>query len=345
MAAYKWIERYRDGGAEALADRSHRAHRQPHQTPPEVEAAIVACRQAHPTWGPKKLLAYLARRQPDLALPACSTAGAILKRHGLSQPRRRRRKAKHPGRVPLVTAVPCDLWCADFKGQFLLGGGAYCYPLTVTDAHSRFVLECRALPSVKQEGVFPAFERLFLEHGLPHAIRTDNGNPFATRAIAGPSALNVWWIKLGIGHQRIEPGQPQQNGRHEPMHRVLKTETTRPPEPTMQAQQARFDAWQQEFNTERPHEALAGATPASVYRPSPRLMPKCLPEPEYPTHHEVRWASSAGTVRFKKRQFFVSKALVHEHVAFEKVGDGVWSLSFYDVELARLDERDFKLRS
>ena len=343
--AYKWIERYHEGGTGALADRSHAAHSQPHQTPPEVEAALVACREAHPSWGPKKLLAYLARRHPELALPACSTAGAILKRHGLTQPRRRRRKAKYPGGVPLVTKAPCDVWCADFKGQFLLGSGAYCYPLTVTDAHSRFVLSCQALPSTKQEGVFPAFERLFRQHGLPGAIRTDNGNPFATRAIAGLSALNVWWIKLSIGHQRIEPGRPEQNGRHERMHRTLKAETTRPPEPTMTAQQGRFDAWQRLFNEERPHEALNGATPASLYHPSPRSMPTRLPEPAYPAHHEVRWVSSAGTVRFKKRQFFVSKALVHEHVAFEEVGDGVWSLSFYDVELARLDERDFKLRS
>lgn len=343
--AYKWIKRYREGGVEALADRSHEAHSQPNRTPPEVEAAIVACRKAHPTWGPKKLVTYLARRHPMLELPACSTAGAILKRHGLIKPRRRRRKPKHPGRVPLVTSAPCDVWGADFKGQFLLGSGIYCYPLTITDAHSRFVLSCHALPSVKQEGVFPVFDWLFREHGRPGAIRTDNGNPFATQAIAGLSALNVWWIKLGVGHQRIEPGQPQQNGRHERMHRTLKAETARPPEQTMQAQQERFDAWQREFNQERPHEALDGATPASVYRPSPRPMPDRLPGPEYPAHHEVRWVSSAGTVRFKKRQFFVSKALVHEHIAFEEIGDGVWSLSFYDVELARLDERDFKLRS
>ena len=268
-----------------------------------------------------------------------------MKRHGLVGPRWRRHKPKHPGRVPLTTAAPCDVWCADFKGQFLLGSGVYCYPLTVTDAHSRFILACHALPSTKQEGAFPAFECLFREHGLPGAIRTDNGNPFATQAIAGLSALNVWWIKLGIGHQRIEPGRPEQNGRHERMHRVLKAETARPPEYTMKAQQARFDTWRAEFNRERPHEALGGATPASLYCPSPRPMPDRLPEPHYPAHHEVRWVSSAGTVRFKKRQFFVSKALVHEYVAFEEIGDGVWSLSFYDVELARLDERDFKLRS
>ncbi len=343
--AYKWLARYRHGGPEALADRSHVAHTQPSQTPAEVEAALIACRETHPTWGPKKLLAYLTRRQPDLALPACSTAGAILKRHGLVEARMRRRKPVHPGRVPLTTAAPCDVWCADFKGQFLLGDGAYCYPLTVTDAHTRFVLCCHGLSSVKQEGVFPLFDRLFREHGLPGAVRTDNGNPFATNALGGLSALNVWWIKLGMGHQRIEPGRPEQNGRHERMHRVLKAETTRPAAATMGAQQDRFDRWRAEFNEERPHEALGGATPASVYRPSPRPMPEVLPGPEYAPHVEVRWVSSAGTVKLKKHQFFVSKALVHEYVGFEEVGDGLWRLLFYDVELARLDEQDFKLRA
>lgn len=342
--AYKWLARYRDSGADALADRPSVRRTQAHRTPPEVEAQIVVCRRAHPTWGPKKLLAYLARRHPDLALPAASTAGAILQRHGLIAPRARRRKPVHPGRVPLTTAAPCDVWCADFKGQFLLGDGAYCYPLAVTDAHTRFVLRCDALPSTKQEGVLPRFEALFREHGLPGAVRTDNGNPFATQAIAGLSALNVWWIKLGVGHQRIEPGRPEQNGRHERMHRTLKAETTRPAAATMHAQQARFDAWRVEFNTGRPHETLGEATPASVYRPSARPMPAQLPGPAYAAHVEVRWVSSAGTVRFKKRQFFVSKVLVHEHVGFEEVGDGVWSLRFYHVELGRLDGRDFKLR-
>ncbi len=337
--AYKWLRRYRDGGPEALVDRPHVAHSQPRQTPTQTETAIVEARHAHPTWGPKKLLAYLARRRPDLTLPACSTAGAILKRHGLVEPRVRRRKPVHPGRVALTTT--CDVWCADFKGQFLLGNGEYCYPLTVTDAHSRYLLCCHALPSVKQDGVIPAFERLFREHGLPGAVRTDNGNPFATQAIAGLSALNVWWIgragvrPLGVGHQRIEPGRPEQNGRHERMHRTLKAETTRPSAATMAAQQARFDHWRTEFNADRPHEALGGATPGSVYRLSPRPMPERISPPEYAADVEVRWVSSAGTVRFKTRQFFV----------FAEVGDGVWSLQFYDVELGRLDERDFRLRA
>ena len=342
--AFKWLARYRDGGADALADRATARHEQPHRTPASVEVLLVEGRKSHPTWGPKKLLAYLSRRHPGLALPACSTAGAILKRHGLVERRTRRRRPVHPGRVPLRADAPGDVWCADFKGQFLLGDGECCYPLTVTHAHSRYLLCCHALPSAKQNGVIPCFERLFREHGLPGAVRTDNGNPFATNAICGLSALNVWWIKLGVGHQRIEPGRPEQNGRHERMHRTLKAEAARPAERSMRRQQARFDSWRKGDNEDRPHQALGGETPASVYRPSKRPMPKAVPKPEYPRHLEVRRVSNAGTMRFRKRPVFVSQALLQEDVALEEVDDGVWSLRFYDVELARLDERDYKLR-
>lgn len=342
--AYKWLRRYEAGGSDALNDRSRARHTQPHRTGTEVEALLVEVRQAHPTWGARKLIAYLSRHHKDVALPAPSTVTALLKRAGLVEPRRTRRRPVHPGRVPLVTEAPNDVWCADFKGEFLLGSGVYCYPLTVTDAHSRFVLACHALDSTRQETAVPVFERLFHEHGLPSAMRTDNGVPFATQAICGLSKLGVWWIKLGIGHQRIEPGKPTQNSRHERMHKTLKAEATRPPERTMPQQQGRFDAWRAVFNEERPHEAIAGATPASVYARSPRPLPSVLPEPQYPSHFEVRWISSAGTVKFKKHQFFVSTALKHEHIAFEEVADGLWSVYFYDVLLARLDERDYVLR-
>ena len=191
----------------------------------------------------------------------------------------------------------------------------------------------------------PVFRRLFQEHGLPQAVRTDNGNPFATQALCGLSKLSVWWIKLGIGHQRIEPGQPQQNGRHERMHRTLKAETARPPEQNMACQQECFNRWRSEFNEERPHEALDGSTPGSAYRPSERAMPLALPKPEYPAHLEVRRVSRCGTFRHQSRQLFLSQALNEEYIALEETGDGVWSLYFYDVLLARLDERDFKLRA
>lgn len=265
---YKWLGRYREEGLPALADRSRAPKRCPHQTPPEIEALLIACRKKHPRWGPKKLLAYLQRRHPDLALPAASTIGAILKRHGLTQPRRPWRSVRHPGASSLETTAPNQVWTADFKGQFKTLDGVYCYPLTLCDAHSRFVLRVEALLSVKQKGAFPVFEHLFRKRGLPKAIRTDNGVPFATQALCGLSRLSVWWIKLSVDHQRIEPGRPQQNGRHERMHRTLKAETTRPSEKNRFEQQGRFDRFQREFNRERPHEALSGDVPASSYEAS-----------------------------------------------------------------------------
>lgn len=340
---YKWIKRFDEGGLAALLDRSCAPRSQHEKTPPQTEAFLVEARRAHPTWGARKLLPYLHRRHPDLTLPAPSTVASMLARHGLSKTRRPRRVPRHPGSVPLVAECPNAVWTVDYKGQFRTLDGIYCYPLTVCDAHSRFVLCCHGLPSVEQYGAHHAFERLFRQYGLPDAIRSDNGVPFATQAICGLSRLSVWWIKLGIDHQRIDPGQPQQNGRHERMHRTLKAETARPPEADMARQQARFDAWRAEFNADRPHEALGGDVPTSRYAPSVRPMPERLPGPEYPGHFEVRFLSKDGNVRFKKHQFFVSGALSHEYVGLEETGDGVWSLYFYDRLLARFDERDFKL--
>ena len=343
--AYKWIDRYADGGADALADRSHIARSHPAKTPPEVEALVVAARQKHPTWGARKLIPWIAKRHPDVALPAPSTVGTILKRHALVEPRRRRRVAAHPGSRPLVADAPCDVWTADYKGQFKTRDGLYCYPLTVCDAHSRFILACDGHASVEQYGALKAFDRLFREHGLPRSIRTDNGVPFATQAICGLSRLSVWWLKLGITPDRIEPGRPQQNGQHERMHRTLKAECARPPEANMVGQQRRFDAWRTEFNTERPHDALGGGVPADHYAPSPRPMPARLSEPEYPAHAEIRRVSRCGTFKLKGRQRFLSQALAGETIAFEEVADGIWALSFYTVELGRFDERDYQLKT
>jgi putative transposase len=342
---YKWIERHREEGATALSDRSRRPTSSPAQTPDAVASLLIETRRTHPTWGPRKLLPYLARRHPGLRLPAPSTAGAILERHGLTKKRRPRRVPKHPGSTPLVTAAPNDVWTADYKGHFKTTDGVYCYPLTVCDAHSRFILSCHGLPSVEQIAAKQQFERLFREYGLPTSIRSDNGTPFATQAICGLSRLSVWWIKLDIDHQRIDPGRPQQNGAHERMHKTLKAETARPPKRDMAHQQARFDAWRAEFNADRPHEALGDDVPASHYTASRRLMPTTLPEPEYPGHFEKRWISSCGTYKWQGRQLFLSQALHHEWVGFEETDDGVWSIYFYDRLLARLDERDFKLRA
>ena len=340
---YKWLNRYHEQGLDGLKEQSRAPKHCPHKTPKAVEDLLLETRRKHPRWGPRKLLDYLRPRHADLRLPAASTVGALLKRQGLIEGKRRRRKPRHPGAAPLVTTEANQVWGADFKGEFRMQNGVYCYPLTITDAHSRYLLACQGLPSTKQNGVFEVFEGLFKEMGLPWAIRTDNGNPFATQALCGLSRLNVWWIKLGISHQRIEPGQPQQNGRHERMHRTLKAETTRPPEHEMTAQQQRFDGFRAAFNQERAHEALGGAVPASVYAPSERVMPQELPAPNYPGHYEVRWVSKAGTFRFKHRQLFISQALRHEWIGLEEVADGVWSVYFYDMLLARLDERTWKL--
>ena len=291
---YKWIDRFKDGGAAALADLGRAPKTSPQQTPASVEALIFETRRAHPTWGPRKLVPYLARRHPGVVLPAPSTAGAILDRHGLTKPRRSRRPPKHPGSVPLVAETPNAVWTADYKGQFRTRDGVYCYPLTVCDAHSRYILSCHGLLSVEQYAAYRQFERLFREYGLPSAIRSDNGTPFATLAICGLSRLSVWWIKLGIDHDRIDPGQPQQNGAHERMHRTLKAECARPPERDLATQQTRFDAWRAEFNADRPHDALGGAVPASRYAPSPRPMPDVLRGPEYPGLYEVRYLSKDG---------------------------------------------------
>ena len=245
--------------------------------------------------------------------------------------------------MPLQAKVPKAVWTADLKGQFRTGDGLYCYPLTVADAYSRFLLSCAARLSTKPVEARPVFERLCHEYGLPEAIRTDNGAPFATPAFCGLSKHSVWWIKLGIRHQRIAPGRPQQNGAHERMHRARKAEATRPPERHQHAQQARVDRFCREYNEERPHEALDFRTPAAVYRPSMRPMPAKLTPPAYPGHHLVRRVSTAGTFRFKTRQLFLSDTLPQEDVALEETADGIWSIYFYDVLLARLNERDFKL--
>ncbi len=341
---YRWIARYRAEGVDGLKDRSHAPKYCPHRMDPRVEALLLAARRSHPLWGPRKILAWLAKRHPALSLPAPSTVGDLYARLGLIEPRRRRRRGAHPGAVPFRAEAPNQVWCADFKGQFPTRDGVDCYPLTVSDAYSRYLLGCTALLSTKACEAVPVFTRLFETYGLPEAIRTDNGIPFATNAICGLSALSVWWTQLGIVHHRIEPGRPEQNGRHERMHRTLKAETTRPPEQDQANQQRRFDSFRAEFNMERPHEALENATPASHYNSSARAMPKKLPAPEYPGHFLVRKVCNAGTFRFKNRQPFLSSTLKQEHIGLEEVDDGVWSIYFYTRLLARISERDFQVR-
>jgi len=342
---YKWLARYDAGGRPALRERSHVPHTCPHRVADDVAARLCAARQAPPSWGPIKLLAWLRVRHPGLAWPAPSTAGDLLARHGLVTPRRRRRRRPvHPGVVPPTTTAPNDLWTVDFKGQFRTRDGVYCYPLTLADQHTRFLLACRGLPSTKGHEARRVLDWAFRTYGLPQAIRSDNGVPFATTGIHGLSQLNVWWLRLGIAHQRILPGQPQQNGAHERMHRTLKAEACRPPQATARSQQRAFDRFRAEYNTERPHMALDGQPPATQYAPSPRPYPAALPPLEYPGHFLVKRVTNAGTFRFKDRLLFIAHALQQHPIGLEETDDGIWSIYLGATLLARLDERDYIIR-
>lgn len=336
---YKWLARYESAGFAGLQDQSRAPHQRPRRTDAAVEQVLLETRRAHPTWGPRKILPYLRKRRPDLVLPAASTAGDLFQRHGLVHARPKRRPATRKEAPALQTTAPNEVWCADFKGDFRLGSGDRCYPLTITDAHSRFLLLCRSLPSTGSPAVQESFAVLFHACGLPAAIRTDNGVPFVSQAPLGLSRLSVWWLKLGIQHQRIAPGQPAQNGRHERMHRTLKAETTRPPAGDWSAQQERFDAFQHEYNQERPHEALGQEPPAQHYRPSSRPLPDRLPEPDYPAYYEQRKVHETGRIKFRGQYLFLSEVLVGERVGLAETQDGVWSIYFYEHLLARWDER------
>jgi len=336
---YKIVRRYQEEGVDGLKDRSRAPHTSPHRTSAEVEDILLNARRARPHWGPRKILAWLSRRQPAFAdlLPAASTVGDLYRRNGLTQQRRRRAlKAEHIPAGKLETDNPNEVWTADFKGEFRLGNGLYCYPFTLADAHSRFLLSCQAESSTNHRGVKQALLTAFRTHGLPEAIRTDNGTPFVGHGATGLTQLSVWWIKLGIRHQRIAKSRPDQNGRHERMHRTLKAEATRPPEKTFLSQQIRFDGFRQEFNLDRPHEALAQCTPASCYHCSDRSYPEQLPAPEYPGHAELRTVDSGGCFRFNGYRLFIAHPLAGELLALEEIDNDLWSVRFYNQELGRI---------
>jgi transposase InsO family protein len=341
---YKWLERFEEEGRRGLANRSRAPHRCPHKIGDEVAIAICEARRRHPDWGPRKLLDWLGPRHPEMELPAVSTAGDLLVRRGLVKKRRRRRFHKHPGVVPPTTLHPNDLWTADFKGHFKTKNGVYCYPLTVADQHTRYLLACHGLLSTKGVGVRPVFDWLFREYGLPKAIRTDNGVPFATTGIHGLSRLNVWWMRLGIQHQRILPAHPQQNGAHERMHKTLKAGAIRPPRANLVTQQRAFNEFRLVYNEERPHDTLDGRTPGSLYQPSIREYSRQLPPFEYPGHFLVKRITNAGTFRFKKKLLFIANALKQYTIGLEEIDDGIWSIHFCNVLLGRIDERDYIIR-
>lgn len=335
---YKWVRRYQSGGVAALEEQSRAPHWCAHRTAARIERLLLEARAEY-GWGAKKLLQVLTRRHPTLAWPARSTVNDILERHGQLRKQRRRRKWRHPGAVPLETDRANQVWPVDFKGEFRTRDGRYCYPLTVTDHYSRYLLACHGLASVRTKDVQPVFRRLFRDVGLPEAIRTDNGAPFATTGIHGLGALNVWWMQLGIVHQRIHPASPHENGAHERMHRELKRETTRPAANTRRGQQRRFDRFQTRYNEERPHEGIDNEVPAARWEPSPRPYPRRITPPEYPAHMEIRRVSSAGAFRLHSIQLFLSQALHDQDIGLEEVADGLWNIVYYKTLLGRIDER------
>jgi putative transposase len=343
QTGYEILRRWRTEGPDGLKPRSRAPKRSPQRMDAALEQLLLETRRAHPLWGPRKIRAYIRMREPSLVLPATSTVGDLYKRSGLVEPRRRQRRWKHPGRTCVEVREPNDLWTADYKGEFRTRDGKLCYPLTIADAKTRYLLACQGVESTAVELAQVVFERVFRARGLPRVIRTDNGSPFATKAIAGLSRLNVWWTKLGIAQDRIAKGRPQENGSHERMHRTLKAHTVWPPAQDEREQQERFDAFDFEFNEERPHESLDDGTPASLYTSSPRPMPETLPAPKYGGHCVIRRLRGNGILYFKNHQYFLSELLIGEDVGLEEIADGAWSIYFYDVLLGRLEERKKKI--
>ena len=341
---YKWLRRYEQGGLEALRERSRAPHHCPHKTASDVERAIVELRRRRPHWGPVTLRMRLQRDHPEVSWPVESTIGEILKRHDLVRKRRRRRKPQALfATTHLETQQPNQVFTADFKGEFRTRDGRYCYPLTVQDHCSRFSLCCQALSSTRAQPVRERFERVFLDYGLPQAILTDNGVPFAGNGLRRLSRLSVWWIRLGIQPLLIQPGHPEQNGRHERYHRTLKQETALPPAGDHPRQQQRFDRFRHVYNHERPHQHLAGQTPAERYRPSSRSYPRQLPRLEYPGHYEVRRVDTNGYIKLHAHKIFLSEVLRHETVGLEAIHDNLWSIYLGEVLLGRWNERENRI--
>jgi transposase InsO family protein len=340
---YKWLERYCRQGPQGLLDASRAPLRHGRATAVDIVERLVAEKEAHPLWGPKKLVARLRRRYPLEAWPAASTAGEILKRHGLVEGRRRARW-KGCGSGPWAQALEANaVWTADHKGWFRLGDGERCEPLTVMDCKSRYLLGLEAVGSVSQEEAWPVFERLFEEFGLPERLRSDNGPPFASAGVCGLTPLAVRFIKLGIELERIAVGKPQQNGRHERFHLTL-LPLTKPAQANRKQQQAAFDDFRAEYNSERPHEALGQTPPAEHYHKSPRPMPRRLPQPDYPPEAAVRRVRQSGEIKWNGRLLHISQSLAGEPVAIEEADTGEWCVRFFAHPLGIIDTRHMKLR-
>jgi transposase InsO family protein len=340
---YDWRERRLSGAADWFADRSHAVLSCPHKTARDVAAQVIAVRRRFAHFGPKKVRAWLEREQPGTIWPAPSTIGDILKAEGLVATLPRRRRAVEQGLVVSPATAANAEWCADFKGWFRTGDGSRCDPLTLTDSHCRYNLDIRIVDPLI-ERVQPIFLAAFRAHGLPGSIRVDNGAPFGTRGPAGLSRLSVWWLRLGIQPRFIPPGSPQDNGRHERFHRTLKAQTTKPPSHSLAEQQIQFDRFRRHYNHERPHEALRQATPASLWTPSTRLLPKRLDEPDYSADHQVRRVRPAGDIKWKGGNLFIGEAFAGQLIGIAEHDDGLHIVRFCGVDLGVINRRSVFLR-
>ena len=339
---YKIYDRYKDYGVHGLTDRSRRPYRHANQLPVMLETLIVRLKKDYPDWGAPKIREKLRGRCGPLRCPAISTVHAVLDRHGLVQRRRRRRRRAHRHALSLADA-PNALWCADFKGEFRLGNRRYCYPLTITDFASRYLLTCEALSTTREAYAFAVFERTFKDFGLPRAIRTDNGVPFASaHAFYGLSKLSVWWLRLGVGIERIRPGHPEQNGRHERMHLTLKQQATKPAVANLLQQQARFDAFVRQYNDERPHQALAMQVPAELYVPSDRPY-RGLSELDYPLHDWASTVTTCGRICFQGRKVNLSQVFAGQQVGVRQVDEHMWLVTFMHYDLGYFDDETCRL--
>lgn len=342
---YKWINRYISEGFQGLENQSRAPLHHPNQLSAEVESLILDAKRERSHWGPKKIINWLTQEYSHIDWPASSTAGDLLKRHGLVKPRKKRIRTPPYTQPFELCAEPNDVWSIDYKGNFILGNGQACYPLTLTDNYSRYLLACDAFEAISGSDVKSTLIRLFREHGLPKAIKSDNGSPFSTRGLAGLSRLAVWWIKLGIIPERIKPGCPQENGRHERMHLTMKQEVVSPPKHTMILQQSALNTFQNEFNHQRPHEGIDNKRPAWLYTQSPRVYPEKLKQIEYDSNLTTRKIRTNGTMKWNGKEIFVSETLTGERIGLVPISDIEWNIQFSQITIGIFNEKLLKVKS